>query len=69
MEDRHSWKLVEPNAPLVAAAEPLGDPGAGEVEVGREVDFIELRRRLARGKEWSDELGEAIPPQSREAAT
>ena len=41
----------------------------GDREVGREVDFIELRRRLARGEEWSDELIEAISPQSREAAT
>jgi len=28
----------------------------------REVDFIELRRRLARGETWDDELFQAIHP-------
>ncbi len=31
----------------------------------REVDFLELRRRLARGEAWSDELIRAISPQYR----
>jgi 6-oxo-cyclohex-1-ene-carbonyl-CoA hydrolase len=30
----------------------------------REVDFAELRRRIARGESWSDELMEAILPES-----
>lgn len=39
----------------------------GNREVGRECDFLELRRRLARGEEWSDELIRAISPQYRGA--
>ncbi|VAW07768.1 6-oxocyclohex-1-ene-1-carbonyl-CoA hydratase [hydrothermal vent metagenome] len=35
----------------------------GSREVGREVDYIELRRRLAAGETWGDELIEAISPQ------
>lgn len=38
----------------------------GTRESGREVDFIELRRRLARGEGWSEELIRAISPQHRE---
>lgn len=38
----------------------------GDREVGRECDFLELRRRLAAGEEWSDELIRAISPQYRE---
>jgi 6-oxo-cyclohex-1-ene-carbonyl-CoA hydrolase len=37
----------------------------GSREVGREVDFIELRRRLAAGETWGDELIRAISPQYR----
>ena len=37
----------------------------GDREIGREVDFVELRRRLARGEEWSDTLIRAISPQHR----
>ena len=37
----------------------------GSREVGREVDFLELRRRLARGEAWGDELIRAISPQHR----
>lgn len=37
----------------------------GTKETGREVDFVELRRRLARGEAWSDELIRAISPQHR----
>lgn len=40
----------------------------GDRERGREVDFIELRRRLAAGEPWSDELIRAISPQYREEA-
>lgn len=35
----------------------------GDREVGREVDFVELRRRLAAGETWGDDLQEAISPQ------
>ncbi len=35
----------------------------GSREVGREVDYVELRRRLAAGETWGDELIEAISPQ------
>ena len=35
----------------------------GSREVGREVDFIDLRRRLAQGETWGDELIEAVSPQ------
>lgn len=34
----------------------------------REVDFIELRRRLARGEPWDDEMIRAISPQYRDEA-
>ena len=37
----------------------------GTRETGREVDFIELRRRLAEGEPWSDELIRAVSPQHR----
>lgn len=37
----------------------------GSKEQGREVDFIELRRRLAHGETWGDELIEAVSPQYR----
>jgi len=36
----------------------------GDREVGREVDFIDLRRRLAAGEIWGDELIAAVSPQS-----
>jgi 6-oxocyclohex-1-ene-carbonyl-CoA hydrolase len=32
----------------------------------REVDFVELRRRLARGEKWGPELTEAVMPKSTE---
>jgi len=35
----------------------------GSREVGREVDFIDLRRRLAAGETWGDELIMAVSPQ------
>jgi 6-oxo-cyclohex-1-ene-carbonyl-CoA hydrolase len=35
----------------------------GSRETGREVDFVELRRRLASGAAWDDELLRAISPQ------
>ncbi|WKZ83170.1 MAG: 6-oxocyclohex-1-ene-1-carbonyl-CoA hydratase [Acidimicrobiia bacterium] len=38
----------------------------GSREQGREVDFIDLRRRIAQGETWGDELIEAISPQHRE---
>ena len=38
----------------------------GNREVGREVDFLELRRRLAAGEPWSDDLIRAVSPQYRE---
>jgi 6-oxo-cyclohex-1-ene-carbonyl-CoA hydrolase len=34
----------------------------GNREIGREADFIELRRRIARGCEWNDEMVDAILP-------
>jgi 6-oxo-cyclohex-1-ene-carbonyl-CoA hydrolase len=34
----------------------------------REVDFVELRRRLARGERWNDELTDAIQPKPDTAA-
>ena len=37
----------------------------GNREVCREVDFVELLRRLARGEAWSEELRKAISPQYR----
>jgi len=36
----------------------------GSREVGREVDFIDLRRRLAAGETWGDDLIGAVSPQS-----
>ncbi len=35
----------------------------------REVDFVELRRRIAAGQAWDDELAEAILPTTREVAS
>jgi 6-oxo-cyclohex-1-ene-carbonyl-CoA hydrolase len=35
----------------------------GSREVGREVDFIDLRRRLAAGETWGDDLIRAVSPQ------
>jgi 6-oxo-cyclohex-1-ene-carbonyl-CoA hydrolase len=37
----------------------------GSREVGREVDFIDLRRRLAAGETWDDDLLRAVSPQHR----
>jgi 6-oxo-cyclohex-1-ene-carbonyl-CoA hydrolase len=37
----------------------------GDREVGREVDYLDLRRRLARGEQWGDELIEAVSPQHK----
>ena len=37
----------------------------GNREVGREVDFVELRRRIARGEKWTDDLSDAIQPGQR----
>jgi len=36
----------------------------GNREVGREVDFVDLRLRLAAGETWGDELIAAVSPQS-----
>jgi 6-oxo-cyclohex-1-ene-carbonyl-CoA hydrolase len=35
----------------------------GSREIGREVDFIDLRRRLAAGETWDDDLIRAVSPQ------
>jgi 6-oxo-cyclohex-1-ene-carbonyl-CoA hydrolase len=35
----------------------------GSREQGREVDFVDLRRRLAAGETWGDELIESVSPQ------
>ena len=35
----------------------------GSRETGREVDFIDLRRRLAAGEQWGDDLVRAVSPQ------
>jgi 6-oxo-cyclohex-1-ene-carbonyl-CoA hydrolase len=35
----------------------------------REVDFLKLRRALAEGREWNDDLIREISPQSREAVS
>lgn len=40
----------------------------GNREVGREVDFIDLRRRLAAGETWGDDLSEAVSPQFRQGS-
>jgi 6-oxo-cyclohex-1-ene-carbonyl-CoA hydrolase len=40
----------------------------GTRETGREVDFVTLRRRLAEGVEWSDELIREISPQYADEA-
>jgi 6-oxo-cyclohex-1-ene-carbonyl-CoA hydrolase len=40
----------------------------GDREGGRECDFVELRRRLAKGEAWGDALQAAISPQSRAKA-
>ncbi|RLE11166.1 MAG: 6-oxocyclohex-1-ene-1-carbonyl-CoA hydratase, partial [Actinobacteria bacterium] len=40
----------------------------GSREVGREVDFIDVRRRLAEGETWGDDLIEAVSPQYKEEA-
>ena len=40
----------------------------GSREVGREVDFVDLRRRLAAGETWGDDLIRAISPQYRSGA-
>jgi 6-oxocyclohex-1-ene-carbonyl-CoA hydrolase len=37
----------------------------GSRELGREVDYIDLRRRLAEGETWGDELIAAVSPQYR----
>ncbi len=40
----------------------------GDREVGREVDFIDLRRRIAQGETWGDELRETVSPQYKRDA-
>jgi 6-oxo-cyclohex-1-ene-carbonyl-CoA hydrolase len=35
----------------------------GSREVGREVDFVDLRCRLAGGEQWGDDLVRAVSPQ------
>ncbi|MCP5069788.1 MAG: 6-oxocyclohex-1-ene-1-carbonyl-CoA hydratase, partial [bacterium] len=37
----------------------------GSREVGREVDYIALRQRLANGEKWGDELIAAVSPQTK----
>ncbi len=37
----------------------------GSREVGREVDFIDLRRRLAAGETWGDDLIRSVSPQHK----
>ncbi len=38
----------------------------GDREVGREVDFVDLRRRLAAGERWGEDLVRAVSPQHRQ---
>ncbi len=40
----------------------------GSRQTGREVDFVELRRRLAEGEPWGDDLIRAVSPQYGEAS-
>ena len=40
----------------------------GSRDVGREVDFIDLRRRLAAGEIWGDELIGAVSPQCQSSS-
>ena len=34
----------------------------GNKEIGREVDFIKLRKKLAQDSAWTDELTESVLP-------
>jgi 6-oxo-cyclohex-1-ene-carbonyl-CoA hydrolase len=41
----------------------------GSKELGREVDFLDLRLRLARGEDWNDDLLRAVSPQHRDESS
>ena len=58
-ESNRAWLAVNMNTEAKAGFRAFNE---GSKETGREVDFIELRRRLAAGAAWDDELLYAIAP-------
>jgi 6-oxocyclohex-1-ene-carbonyl-CoA hydrolase len=57
-ETNRSWLALNMATEARAGFRAFNEGGPGR----REVDFAELRRRLARGDAWDDELVEAIQP-------
>jgi len=57
-ETNRSWLALNMNTEAKAGFRAFNEGPAGH----REVDFAELRRRVARGDRWDDELWDAIQP-------
>ena len=62
-ETNRSWLALNMMTEARAGFRAFNEGPAGH----REVDFAELRRRLARGDRWDDELTQAIQPQAAAA--
>jgi 6-oxocyclohex-1-ene-carbonyl-CoA hydrolase len=63
-ETNRSWLALNMMTEARAGFRAFNEGAAGR----REVDFAELRRRLARGEGWSDELTNAIQPAAAASA-
>lgn len=63
-ETNRSWLALNMMTEAKAGFRAFNDAPDGH----REIDFIELRRRLARGEPWDDDLFRAIAPKGRHAA-
>ncbi|MFI5178680.1 MAG: 6-oxocyclohex-1-ene-1-carbonyl-CoA hydratase, partial [Vicinamibacterales bacterium] len=63
-ETNRSWLALNMMTEGRAGFRAFNEGPAGR----REVDFAELRRRLARGDRWNDELTDAIQPKAETAA-
>lgn len=63
-ETNRSWLALNMMTEAKAGFRAFNEGPAGH----REVDFAELRRRLARGERWTDELCDAIQPKAAAGA-
>ena len=61
-ETNRAWLALNMNTEAKAGFRAFNEGAKGD----REVDFVELRRRIARGHAWDEDLVEAILPRSRE---
>ncbi len=59
-EDARAWLALNMMAEAKTGFQAFNE---GNKETGREIDFIQLRQELAKGRPWSDELQKEVSPQ------